>query len=148
MGLFDKISISRQHSQITLGPAEAFAAIALIAGAADGYATNSEVQAIITALSRMQLFRSYSADVMARMFERLLMLLQRQGSDPLLSAALKSLPHELQGTAFAIATDIILADGEITDHEEEFLNEFYHALEISEETAVKIIDVMLIKNQG
>ncbi|NEO49912.1 MAG: tellurite resistance TerB family protein, partial [Moorea sp. SIO4A3] len=69
-------------------------------------------------------------------------------SDPLLSGALKSLPHELQGTAFAIATDIILADGEITDDEEEFLNELYHALEISEETAVNIIDVMFIKNQG
>ncbi|NEO03888.1 MAG: tellurite resistance TerB family protein [Moorea sp. SIO3I7] len=148
MGLFDKISISRQHSQITLGPAEAFAAIALTAGAADGYATNSEVQAIITALSRMQLFRSYSADVMARMFERILMLLQRQGSYPLLSAALKSLPYELQGTAFAIATDIILADGEITDEEEDFLNELSQALEISEETGVKIIEVMLIKNQG
>ncbi|NER91181.1 tellurite resistance TerB family protein [Moorena sp. SIO3A2] len=148
MGLFDKISISRQHSQTTLGPAEAFAAIALIAVAADGFAASSEVQAIITALSRMQLFRSYSADVMARMFERLLMLLQRQGSEPLLSAALKSLPYELQATAFAIATDLTLADGEVTDEEEEFLKELYHALEISEETAIKIIDVMLIKNQG
>ena len=37
MSLLDKISTARQQSQITLGPAESLAAIALIAVAADGY---------------------------------------------------------------------------------------------------------------
>jgi uncharacterized tellurite resistance protein B-like protein len=148
MGLFDKIPRARQQNETTLGPAEAFAAIALIAVGADGYAADSEVQSVITSLSRMQLFRSYPDDVMRKMFDRLLGIIQRQGAETLMATAIAALPHELQETAFALTTDIVLADGEVTEEEEEFLNQLYRALEISEETAVKIIDVMLIKNRG
>jgi tellurite resistance protein len=82
------------------------------------------------------------------MLDRLLSILQRQGAEILLAAALASLPHDLQETVFAVTADIVLADGEVTEEEEEFLNELYHVLEIPEETAIKIIDVMLIKNRG
>lgn len=148
MSLFDKISGTRQQSQLTLGPAEAFAAIALIGVAADGYAAEAEEQTLLITLSRMQLFRSYPADVTEKMIDRLLGILQRQGAEMLLAAALASLPHELQETVFAVTADIVLADGEVTEEEEEFLNHLYRALEIPEETAIKIIDVMLIKNRG
>jgi tellurite resistance protein len=148
MGLFDKVPRARQQNEIILGPAEAFAAIALIAVGADGYAADTEVQSVMTSLSRMQLFRSYPGDVIRKMFDRLLGIIQRQGSETLMATAITALPHELQETAFAITTDIVLADGEVTEEEEEFLNQLYRALEIPEETAVKIIDVMLIKNQG
>ncbi len=148
MSLFDKIASARQQSQTTLGPAEAFAAIALIALAADGYADDAEEKALMTTLSRMQLFRSYPADVLEKMLDRLLSILQRKGADTLLASALASLPHDLQETAFAVTADIVLADGEVTEEEEEFLNQLYHALEIPEETALKIIEVMLMKNRG
>ncbi|HEY9675364.1 MAG TPA: tellurite resistance TerB family protein [Waterburya sp.] len=148
MSLFDKLSSARQQSQTILGPAEAFAAIALIAVAADGYAADTEEQVLMTSLSRMQLFRSYPADVIEKMIDRLLSILQRQGVETLFNAALASLPHELQETVFAVTTDIVLADGEVTEEEEELLHQLYRALEISEETAEKIIDVMLIKNRG
>lgn len=148
MSLFDKLSSARQQSQTTLGPAEAFAALALIAVAADGYAADAEEQLLMITLSRMQLFRSYPGDVLQRMLDRLLSILQRQGADSLLAAALASLPHDLNETAFAVTADIVLADGEVTEEEEEFLNQLHHSLEIPEETALKIIDVMLIKNRG
>jgi hypothetical protein len=44
--------------------------------------------------------------------------------------------------------ELELADGDVTVEEEDFLNQLYRALEISEEIAVKVIDVMLIKNRG
>jgi uncharacterized tellurite resistance protein B-like protein len=148
MGLFDKIKGSRRQTETTLGPAEAFAAIALVAVAADGYMTDSESQAIGTSLGRMQLFRSYPDDVMRRMIERLLGILQREGVDVLYNAAMAALPDDLRETAFAVATDIVLADGEVTEEEENLLNDLYNALEIPEELALKIIEVMMIKNKG
>lgn len=148
MGLFDKISQTRQQTEVTLGPAEAFAAIALIAVAADGYINDSESQVLSMTLSRMQLFRSYPNDVMKKMLDRLLMLLQRQGVQVLFNAALAMLPDELKETVFAVTTDIALADGEISQEEEQLLNDLYSALGLSEEIALKIIDVMLIKNKG
>ncbi|MEK0178606.1 MAG: Tellurite resistance protein TerB [Oscillatoriales cyanobacterium] len=148
MGLFDKVAQTRQHSDVTLGPAEAFAAIALIAVAADGYINDNESQVLSITLSRMQLFRSYPNDVMKKMLDRLLMLLQRQGVQVLFNAALATLPDELKETVFAVTTDIALADGEVSEEEEQLLNDLYIALGLSEEIALKIIDVMLIKNKG
>lgn len=148
MGLFDKVSGVRKQSQVTLGPAEAFAAITMIAVASDGYVADAEAQAVSVALSRMKLFNSYPGDVMRKMIDRLLGIMERQGVNALLNAAVATLPHDLQETAFAVATDIVLADGEVTEEEETLLNNLCRALEISEEIAVKIIDVMLIKNRG
>src|SRR3712207_1859608 len=108
MSLFDKLSSERKQHQTALGPAEAFAAIALLAVAADGYVADTEVQSVMTSLSRMQLFRSYPGEVMRRMFDRLLSILQRQGEDILLATAITSLPYELRETAFAVTTDIAL----------------------------------------
>ena len=148
MGLFDKVSQTRQQTDVTLGPAESFAAIELIAVAADGYINDSESKAISMTLARMQLFRSYPDDVMRKMLDRLLMILQRQGAEVLFNAALATLPDELKETVFAVTTDIALADGEISKEEEQLLNDLYGALDLSEEVALKIIDVMLIKNKG
>ncbi|MFM6192686.1 MAG: tellurite resistance TerB family protein [Planktothrix sp.] len=135
-------------SSIELNSAEAFAAIALIAVAADGYITASESQAITTTFSRMQLFSDYSGEKMRAMIDQLLNQLQEQGSDVLLKAAVEKLPKELKETAFAVVTDITLADGEITEEEDSLLDNLFNVLEISEEMANNIIDVMLIKNKG
>lgn len=58
------------------------------------------------------------------------------------------MPHELRETAFAVVTDITLADGVITEEEEALLDKLFNVLEISEPMANNIIDVMLIKNKG
>lgn len=190
MSLLNKATLSRQPSQTTLSTAEAFAAITLIAVAADGYVADAEIQAISTALHRIQLYRSYPGDAMRNMFdgcnqnslaqktrgmlqhthrvtisprhrvslnqllvstpmfERLMSLVHQQGVDTLLNVAIASLPFDLKETAFAMAVDIVLADGDFTKEEEELLNYLYSALGISKETALKILDGMVVKNQG
>jgi hypothetical protein len=54
----------------------------------------------------------------------------------------------LHETAFAVVSDLVLADGEVTQEEEDLLGDLYRALDLSEEVASKIVDVMLIKNKG
>ena len=133
---------------IELTPAEAFAAIALTAVAADGVITDSESQIIKSTLARMDLFNDYSSETKTEMMQRLLEQIQSHGYDSLMQAAIAKLPENLKDTAFAVATDIILSDGDLADEEEELLNALYNALDLSEELATKIIDVMLIKNKG
>ncbi|MGB3402954.1 MAG: tellurite resistance TerB family protein [Microcoleaceae cyanobacterium] len=142
------MSAASQTANIQLSAAEAFAAIALTAVAADGYITGSETQIINTTLSRMQLFSEYSDEQKRSMIDRLFCQIQEQGYDQLMNAAITQLPDNLKETVFAIATDITLADGELSEEEENLLNALYSSLEISEEIATKIIDVMLIKNRG
>ncbi|MBD2670085.1 tellurite resistance TerB family protein [Arthrospira platensis FACHB-439] len=136
------------NATIKLSPPEAFAAIALIAIAADGLVLPSESQILNSSLSRMQLFSDYSQTQKREMLDRLLTEIKTHGYNTLLKSAIAVLPKELRETAFAIATDITLADGEITKEEEDLLNDLYSYLDLSEEMATKIIDVMMIKNQG
>ncbi|MBD2594249.1 tellurite resistance TerB family protein [Nostoc spongiaeforme FACHB-130] len=147
MGLFDKLSI-RTQNDVTLSPAEAFAAITLASVAADGYLTDEEVQTMMASLSRMHLFRSYPNDVVRRMFDKLCGMIKRQGFDDFIKTAIAALPHDLYDTAFAVATDLILADGQVTKEEEDLLNVLWSNLEIPDETARSIVNVMIIKNKG
>lgn len=148
MGLFDKVFGVQSQVQEALSPAEAFSAIMLAATASDGYLSDEEARGISSALSRMKLFRSYSNDVINRMFDKLLGILRREGIDTLFNIAKESLPYDLREAAFAVATDLVLADGVVTQEEQEFLNDLYQALGISGDVATQIVQVMLIKNRG
>jgi hypothetical protein len=47
-----------------------------------------------------------------------------------------------------LRTDLALADGRIRDREKAFIDELQAVLQIDEATAVKIVEVLLIKNRG
>lgn len=149
MGLFDSVfETETKQVIVSLSPAEAFACVALVAIAADGYLSEQEGQDMTIALSRMQLFRSYSSDVMHRMFDKLLASLKQYGPSELIALAKTSLPQDLRETAFAVATDLVLSDGTVAPQEQAFLDDLYRILEIPGDTALQIVQVMNIKNRG
>jgi len=113
---------------------------------ADGYLSDEEVEGFIANLNRMQLFKHYSGDVMNRMIDKLFGMMRREGTDALFNAAKSSLPYEMAASAFAVVADLIMADGVVTESEQNFLNLLYEALDIPDETAIKIVEVMMIKN--
>nr|WP_309224579.1 tellurite resistance TerB family protein [Halomicronema sp. CCY15110] len=149
MGLFDSVFNEGQTEQpIELKPEEAFAAVALVAIAADGYLSDQEGRDMTHMLERMHLFQSYSHEVMHRMFDKLLSILKLQGPGKLIDLAKAQLPTDLRETAFAIATDLVLSDGTVTAQEQAFLDDLYRILEIPGDTALQIVQVMTIKNRG
>lgn len=148
MGLFDKFSNVRTQETSSLSPAEAFAGVILVATAADGYIANEEVQILVSTLYRMKLFQSYPSDHVSRMISKLVRIIQTQSVDKLLKFSISSLPEYLHETAFAIATDIVLSDGEVSQEEEAILSKLSNSLMISQNTVNKIIEVMIIKNKG
>jgi tellurite resistance protein len=149
MGLFDALRNSgAQRTQVRLGPAEGFAALILLVVASDGYLADEEARLLNATFSRMQLFRSYSEDVMRRMLDNLCGMLRRDGEAVLFDAAIATLPHDLYDTVFAIATDLVLADGHASREEEELLTSLCRALELPEALVSQVIQVMMIKNKG
>ncbi|MEL6399442.1 MAG: tellurite resistance TerB family protein [Cyanobacteria bacterium J06607_6] len=149
MGLFDSVfDEEKADKQIELKPEEAFAAVALVAIAADGYLSDQEGRDMTNMLSRMHIFQSYSHDVMHRMFDKLLSMLKLQGPSTLIDLAKTQLPQDLRETAFAVATDLVLSDGTVTSQEQAFLDDLYRILEIPGDTALQIVKVMTIKNRG
>ncbi|MGL5944308.1 MAG: tellurite resistance TerB family protein [Waterburya sp.] len=148
MGLFDEFSSVRNAKTADLSPAESFAGIMLATIAADGYLASEETQNLISILFRMKLFQSYPSDHVSRMISQLMKIIQTKGTDSLLKIAVDSLPEYLHQTAFAVATDLILSDGEVSEEEEDVLYRLCNLLSISRDTVNKIIEVMIIKNKG
>lgn len=66
---------------------------------------------------------------------------------PGLTLTLEGLSEELKLTAFACAVDIALADGVLEEEEKDVINQLATALQVPEDIAVPIIEVMLIKNK-
>lgn len=148
MGLFDKMFGRESQVQEALSQAEAIAAIALAATASDGNLSDEQARGILSVLSGMKLFKYYSNDEISRMFEKLLNILKWEGINALFHSAKESLPYDLRETAFAIATDLVLADGVSPQEELEFLNDLSQDLGISGYIAIQIVQVMLVKNRG
>jgi tellurite resistance protein len=149
MGLFTNLDFSSVSTNTSIAsPAEAVIAVVLAAVGSDGYVSNEECERAWISISHMQLFRSYSADVVNRMFSKWGGILGRHGFNYVMLIARQSLPLDLRATVFAIAADLVLADGELDPQEEEFLNTLYQLLEVPPEIAQQIVMVMAIKNRG
>ncbi|MEO0540467.1 MAG: tellurite resistance TerB family protein [Cyanobacteria bacterium P01_A01_bin.105] len=148
MGLFDNVFNPPESQVDTLTTAEAFAAICLVAIAADGYLSEQENTEMRLLLSRMKLFNDYSSERLDRTKDQLLNRLKQKGPGALVESAKSVLPRDLAPTAFAIATDLVLADGTVTVQEQAFLDDLYRILEIPADLALKIVEVITLKNQG
>jgi hypothetical protein len=147
MGLFDNVFDSKSTDK-ALDKPEAFAGILLCASACDGHVADEEIRDLFTITARMRLFRGIATPQWDSMIAGLTKALRREGVDKLLDRCVAALPEELRDCVFANACDVILADGEVEDAEKEFLDRLQTKLTIDADTALTIVEVLVIKNRG
>jgi tellurite resistance protein len=148
MGLFDKVFGGTSSKEVTLSPREAFAGVLIMTIAGDGYISDEEKEGFIAVSNRMQLFKSQPVSEFNTMMDKLFGLLHKHGPAFLLEKSVASIPDELRPTAFAVAADLVFADGNIEDEEKQFIEKLGSELRISQDLALKIIEVLAIKNRG
>lgn len=146
MGLFDKVLGTGQIDKLT--EAESMAGIALCAIAADGQITEEEAAGLGTTLSRMQLFSGMSNRQVNDIFNKLVKVVRAQGVDSLLTMSSAAIRADLKPTAFAVAADLIMADGHVAGQEKSFLEKIQKSLAVEDAMALKIVEVISIKNRG
>ncbi|MBD2436015.1 tellurite resistance TerB family protein [Nostoc sp. FACHB-110] len=147
MNLLNTVLGMDNQSPEVLTSAEAFAAIAVVAVTPDGLLSEQQVLNISSVLSRIKLFNTYSEDAINQLLEKILGILKHDGFNALFNAAKESLSPELREVAFAVAADFVLAEAVVTEEEKNFLNDLSHALGIQYENAIKILQVLMLKNQ-
>jgi hypothetical protein len=147
MGLFDGL-FGNSEANKPFGPQEGFAGVLLGASACDGHIADEEVQSLFTMLSRMKMYQRYTEKNWSTLMNRLLGLLKRKGVDELLDKSADAVPPELRATAFTNACDIVLADGVVEDDEKEFLHKLQAKLDLPDDDAMNIVQVMIVKNKG
>jgi uncharacterized tellurite resistance protein B-like protein len=133
---------------IHLSLPEAVAAVLVAAVSADGRFGVEEANRLNNILSTSRLFEQAVQAHDVEVVERALNLLTDHGVAPVLSACGAVIAPELRPTVFAIAADLVLADGRIDGREKAFIDQLHAALGVDEQMAVKIVEVLLIKNRG
>jgi hypothetical protein len=133
---------------LRLSPAEAFAAILVAAVAADGELTAAESARLNGLLASSRVLPPNPPDGNPDVVESALASLADHGLPATLRACAEALPATLGPTAFAQATDLVLSDARIGQRENAFIDALREALRIDDALALRIVDVMLIKNRG
>ena len=147
MSLFDDVQ-GADFQEAHFGPQEGFAGVLLASSACDGHISGDEVQALMMQLGRMKLYQRVSDTQFNNMMDRLMGVLKRGGPEKLLEKSYPVVPPELRETAFAVACDIVLADGIVEDDEKVFIDDLMVKFEMDQTRAKTIVQVMVFKNHG
>jgi len=147
MGLLDKV-LGKESATVSLTKQEAFAAVGVAAVAADGDISSEEVQRVVTDLATLGAFRKYDLRSLVNTLDKVAGLIKRRGAGPIFSAVKAALTKEELKAAFFLAADLVLADGIIEPEEKKLLEDLKTALQLDDETALKIVEVAVIKNSG
>lgn len=147
MGILDSL-FGGVESSTTLSPQDAFAGILLGASGCDGHIADDEVQNLATCLIRMKLYQRMQGKQFGQMLNKLHGILKKKGVEALIDQCIPKLPAELRNTAFTNAVDIVLADGVVEPDEKQFIEMLQGRLQIENNTARLIVEVMVAKNRG
>ena len=148
MGILNQVFGAVSENKMAMNSAEAFAAICLVAIASDGYLSESEEAEMNMRLTRMKLFAGSTTDSLSRMQSYLVSGLKKHGPNELIKSAKSALPPNLAPTAFTIAVDLVFSDGSVSKEEQAYIDDLRRMLNISDDLALKILEVITIKNQG
>lgn len=113
--------------------------VMVLASASDTDMTDAELRRIGHITSNLPIFRGYKPEVLMKAAEDCAGLLDDDdGLDNAFDVIRKSLPGKLRETAYALACDVVAADGEVHQEELRFLELARHRLDVDRLTAAGI----------
>jgi len=135
-------------TSLTLSRSEAVVAVLVGSVAVDGVLRAEEAGRLNDVLSSTRWVLGTGVEAAAGVTTRALHLITEHGLPAVLEACAEAISSDLHATIFALATDLVLADGRLGDRENAFIDRLQSALQIDGDLARKIVDVLLIKNRA
>ena len=148
MSFDDDALKSEPEPSLALSCADAVAAVLVGSVAADGFLSDDEGLRLNEALAATRWVRGAGDERVEGVRDRCLELVARHGLRSVLSACGNAMPAGLRPTTFALAADLVLADGRLGDRENTFLDTLQDVMGLDDDLVRKIVDVMLIKNRA
>lgn len=147
MSAIEKTLLPEQPADDQLSLDEAMVVVLFGAVLSDGLVGIEEATRIddIVAASPLK-WRSEAAATKV-MGARAASLFARRGTEAVLAMCAETIPHHLHGTAFALATDLMLVDGQVGPWEHIYIDHLQRAFAIDDDVAMRIVEVLLIKNR-
>lgn len=144
MGLFDSL---KSKTEPSFDPQKSVMTIVIASIMADGDASDEEIGRLRTMCARSPIYAKNTKEEDDAVIDFAINVIKQLGDDGIAKAG-NALKPELKETAFAFATEIILADGIVGDDEEQFLTQLAKTLDLSDALARAIIEVTLIRGRG
>jgi uncharacterized tellurite resistance protein B-like protein len=148
MGLFDKVfssSASKQTEGYTpLSDYEAWVAVLYAAISVDGEVSDVEIDFFC----RLLVFKNKFAEIdILPFYKNAMNAKSRFGAQHLIDSSATVIKEEDRPTVLALAAELALSDGLITEQEKNLLEYIARKLAIDEQIATRIVEVILIKNK-
>jgi tellurite resistance protein len=111
----------------------------VVGAAADDALADSELNAIRGIVDHLPIFADFEKGNLAQVAAAATdMLSEEDGLDVAIALMKEGLPKRLRATAYAVACDVVAADGEATQEELRYLEILRHELEVDRLTAAAI----------
>jgi len=144
MGLFDGF---KTKAQPTFNTQKSIMTIVIAAIKADGNVSDEEVMRLRSMCARSPIFASNSKEEDNAVIDFAMNVSDQLGTEAVKKAA-ESLKPEMKETAFAFATEMVLADSMVGEKEEAFISQLAGQLGVNEELARAIIITTMIRGRG
>ena len=106
---------------------------------ADSDMTDAEIETISGMVNRLPVFQDYDHGQLQSALDQCVVLLQQNnGLETALDKIDRALPPQLRETAYAVACDVVAADGEATQEELRLLEMLRHRISVDRLTAAAI----------
>ncbi len=114
-----------------MSPQDALVAVMVACSAADQDVRTAELVAITRMVNHMPIFATYDPDRIQRVTRTVFDLFEEEdGLDALFGLIREALPERLYETAYALACDVVTADGRHSQVELRMLEEVRHELKV------------------
>lgn len=144
MGLFDGLMTKAQPTFTTQ---KSIMTIVIAAITADGNVSAEEVGRLRSMCAGSPIFASNSKEEDDAVIDFAVNVSNQLGAEAVKKAA-ESLKPELRETAFAFATEMVLADSMVGEKEEAFISQLAALLGVSEEVGRAVILTTMIRRRG
>lgn len=145
MNLFGSLS-EKNNFDREFNRHESVCGVLLSIVARNGNMAKVELEAFNTIISTHEIFAGRSKQAYHRMVEEIMAIHKQHGWEVLAEAAARHVPDDIKSTVFALAVDLAFADRRVDMQEEFIIERIQHILEISEDDAKNIVNVLAIKN--
>ncbi len=138
----------RHDAVLSFSRPEGVVAVLVGCMAVDGVLRAAEARRLIEVLKSTRLALGSDPEGPGSVARRALDAIGAHGLPAVLAEAARAIPPELHATTFALAIDLMLADGRLGSRENAMIDRLERTLRIDEDLAGKIIEVLLIKNRA
>lgn len=131
----------------SLNQQESFVGVLYAIIAADGTITNEEAQDFMTMVSRAKIMSTINGNQWRDIMNKISKLMKKGGAEAVVNLAVQNIPNDMKAGVFCYACELVFADGYADVDEQKILDIIKTELNIDDDLAYKVAEVVTIKNK-